>query len=50
MSISERSAKLLQKIYVELLRVIRPLEKKGSYSSRVKNMDNSNDIEFMTSP
>ena len=31
LSITQRSSKFLQKVYVELLRVIRPLEKEGSY-------------------
>ena len=30
----ERTSKFLQKIYVELLRVIRPLEKPGSYKKK----------------
>ena len=36
-SIQERSSRFLQQIYVELLRVIRPLELDGSYKKIQNN-------------
>ena len=35
-SITERSSKFLKEIYVSLLRIIRPLEKQGSYAKPPK--------------
>jgi len=49
-SITERSSRFLQLIYVELLRVIKPMEMVGSYKRVPRQRDENTDIEFMTSP
>ena len=49
-SITERSSKFLQNIYIELLRIIKPLEKKGSYAKPQRKPSDSNiDLAFMMS-
>ena len=48
-SIQERSSRFLQHIYIELLRVIRPLEQEGSYKKINNNsIPNQAEIDFMS--
>ena len=47
-SITERSSKFLQQIYIELLKIIKPIERPGSYA-KTSNRNHDNDI-MATSP
>ena len=46
-SITERSSKFLQNIYIELLKIIKPLERPGCYSNSTAKKKRNNNLNAL---